>query len=177
MKKLACATLVALGAGIASMLLVTPLDAKGSGGGGGHGVSRGGSFRATLRPNIGPLARRGHPIARNIGPLAGRHLAMHRHHGHSGGHHHRRNNDYGFWGYGYSDYGYSDYGYSNYALSNYPYADQYVDDANDAPPPPPRIARPVIRTVENSKDVCAADNVKVAGSGGGETTVTILRCY
>src|SRR6185312_1917400 len=33
MKKLACATLVVLGAGIASMLLATPLDAKGSGGG------------------------------------------------------------------------------------------------------------------------------------------------
>ena len=167
MKKLACATLIALGAGIASMLLATPLDAKGSGGGVWHGVSR---------PNIGPLARRGHPIARNIGPLAGRHLAMHRHRHHGG--HHRRHNDYGYWDYGYSDYGYSDYGYSDYALGNYPYAaDQYADDASDAPPPPPRIAHPVIRTVENSKDVCAADNVKVAATGGGETTVTILRCY
>jgi len=174
MKILACATLVVLGAGIASMLLATPLDAKGSGGG--HGVSARGSFRATLRPNIGPLARRGHPIARNIGPLAGRHLAMHRHHGHHGGRHHHRN-DFGFWDYGYSDYGYSDYGYSDYALSNYLNTDQYVDDANDVPPLPPRIVRPVIRTVENSKDVCAADHVKVAASSGGETTVTILRCY
>jgi hypothetical protein len=164
MKKFACATLVALGAGIASMLLATPLDAKGSGGSGWHGVS--------ARPNIGPLARRGHPIARNIGPLAGRHLALLRHHhGHHGGRHHHRN-DFGFW-----DYGYSDYGYSDYALSNYPNTDQYVDDANDVPPLPPRIVRPVIRTVENSKDVCAADHVKVAATGGGETTVTILRCY
>ena len=175
MKKFACATLVALGAGIGSMLLATPLDAKGSGGGGGHGVSGRVSFHHGARLNIGPLARRGHPIPRNIGPLAGRHLAMH-HHRH-GGHHHHRRNDSGFWDYGYSDYGYSDYGYSDYALSNYPYADQHADDVNDAPPPPPRIVRPVIRTVENSKDVCAADNVKVAATGGGETTVTILRCY
>jgi len=171
MKKFACATLVALGAGIGSMLLATPLDAKGSGGG--HGVSGRVSFHHSARLNIGPHARRGHPIPRNIGPLAGRHLAMHRHHGHHAGRHHRRDNDFGFW-----DYGYSDYGYSDYALSNYPYtADQYADDVNDAPPPPPRIVRPVIRTVENSKDVCAADNVKVAATGGGETTVTILRCY
>jgi hypothetical protein len=169
MKKLACAALVALGAGIASMLLATPLDAKGSGGGGGHGVS--------ARLNIGPLARRGHPIARNIGPLAGRYLAMRHHHHHGGRHHHRRN-DFGFWDYGYSDYGYSDYGYSDYALGNYPYTgDQFSDDVSETPPPPPRIAHPVIRTVENSKDVCAADNVKVAATGGGETTVTILRCY
>lgn len=172
MKKIAYATLFVLSTGMASMLLATPLDAK-SGGGAGHGVSARGSFRPMLRPNIGPLARRGHPIPRNIGPLAGRHLSLH-HHRHHGRHHHRRHNGYAF-----GDYGYSDYGYSDYAYSAYPYtADQFADDVGDeAPPPPPRIAHPVIRTVENSKDVCPADRVKVPASGGGDTTVTILRCY
>jgi hypothetical protein len=170
MNKLAYATLFVLSAGVASMLLATPTDAKGSGGGhggAGHGISARGSFRPMLRPNIGPLARRGHPIPRNIGPLAGRHYAHHRHHHHGRHHHHRGGNDFAY-GYGYSDYAYSTYPYT---------ADQFDDVADEAPPPPPRIAHPVIRTVENSKDVCAADHVKVPASGGGDTSVTILRCY
>jgi hypothetical protein len=162
MKTFAYAALAVFAAWAGAALLSTPLDAKGS-----AGVSA----RASFRPNIGPLARRGHPVARNIGPLAGRYLARHFHP--HGGRHHRNGYGYGDWGYGYSDYGYSDYGYSSY-----PYGpDSYADDAADAPPPPPRIARPVIRTVENSKDVCPADAVKVPATGGGETTVTILRCY
>jgi hypothetical protein len=170
MRKLAYATLFVLSAGMASMLPATPLDAKGSGGGG-QGISARGSFRPMLRPNIGPLARRGHPVPRNIGPLAGRHLAAHHHHHRHGHRHHRRGDDLAFW-----DYGYSDYGYSDYAYSAYPYTGQFADDVAEEAPPP-RIAHPVIRTVENSKDVCASDRVKVPASGGGDTTVTILRCY
>lgn len=164
MRKFVCVALVVSGAGIAAMLLPTPLDAKGS-----AGMGRGGfSARAAFRPNIGPLARRGYPVARNIGPLAGRYLASRQR-----GHHY--NGRGGPW---YGDYGYGDYGYSDYG-----YGISYVDpaiqkDASDlyAPPPPPRIAKPVIRTVENSKDVCSSESVKVPATGGGETTVTILRC-
>ncbi len=153
------------------MLLVTPLDAKG---GGGTGVGRGGfsaraSFRSMPRPNIGPLARRGHPVARNIGPLAGRHLVSHY------GHRHRGRGRLGYAGYyGYGGYGYSDYDYTGYGYAPDYYADQAIQD--EAPPPPPRIAKPVIRTVENSKDVCKSESVKVPATGGGDTTVTILRC-
>jgi hypothetical protein len=165
MKKLAYATLLVLGTSAASMLLATPLDAKG---GAGTGFSAHASFRLAPRLNIGPLARRGHPIPRNIGPLAGRHFAAHHRH-HRDRHHRRQHQDFDFFDYGYVDYPYIDYPYA---------AGQIADDADDyAPPPPPRVAHPVIRTVENSKDVCASDKVTVPATGGGETTVTILRCY
>ncbi len=161
MKKLAYATLLVLGTSAASMLLATPLDAKS---GGGTAFS---SFRSASRLNIGPLARRGHPIPLNIGPLAGRHFAAHHHH--HGRHHRRHHQDFDFFDYGYVDYPYIDYPYT---------ADQVADDVDGySPPPPPRVAHPVIRTVENSKDVCASDKVTVPATGGGETTVTILRCY
>lgn len=164
MKKFAFAAMVI--GGMTAALFVTPLDAKSGGGGGGFSGHRGGGFRAVVRPNIGPLARRGHPIPRNIGPLAGRrHLAKHHRH-----HHHRGNGRYG---YGYSDYAYGDYP---------PYAaDRSVpQDVSDLyaplPPAPPYVAHPVIRTVANSKDVCSSEYAHVPATGGGETTVTILRC-
>lgn len=186
--KFACLALAVLGTG-ALVLASTPLDAKG-GGGGGHGGGasmRGGmaraSFRPAPRPNIGPLSQRGYPIARNIGPLSGRYLAS-RPYGHHGGHHRGPRwggPGYGHYGYGYlaygaygygeyglSDYGYSDYGYSAYGLP--------AEFADDIPRPAPHKVEPVIRTVENSKSVCASENVKVPGSNGGEATVTILRC-
>ena len=176
MNKFACAALAVLGTG-AFVLAATPLDAKGGGGHGGASMrgSARASFRPAPRPNIGPLSQRGYPIARNIGPLSGRYLAGRGHFGHGGYHHGRRHwggpwYDYGY--YGYSDYGFSDYGYSDYGYSAYglPVA---IED--DTPRPAQRIAEPVIRTVENSKNVCAAQDVKVPGSNG-ETTVTILRC-
>ena len=175
MNKFACAALAVLGTG-ALVLAATPLDAKG---GGGHGASMRGSLRASFRPaprpNIGPLSQRGYPIARNIGPLSGRYFASRGHFGH-GGHHHGGRRWGGPWydygNYGYSDYGFSDYGYSDYGYSEYglPVA---IEDGT--PRPAQRTAEPVIRTVENSKNVCASQDVKVPGSNG-ETTVTILRC-
>lgn len=178
MNKFACVALAVLGTG-AFVLASTPLDAKGGGGGHGGASMRGGvraTFRPAPRPNIGPLSQRGYPIARNIGPLSGRYLASRGHHGGHGRHHGQRRwggpwYDYGY--YGYSDYGYSDYGYSDYGYSTYGLPVAVIDEA---PRPEPRTAEPVIRTVENSKNVCASQDVKVPGSSGGETTVTILRC-
>jgi hypothetical protein len=162
-KKFAFAAMIA--GGLTAALFATPLDAKsGGGGGGGFSGHRGGGFRAVVRPNIGPLARRGHPIPRNIGPLAGRHLAQHHRH-----HHHRGNGGYG---YGYSDYAYGDY--APYAAA--PVVSQDVSDLYAPPPPQPLIAHPVIRTLANSKDVCSSEYAHVPASSGGETTVTILRC-
>jgi hypothetical protein len=162
-KKFAFAAIV-LG-GMSAALFATPLGAKGGGGGGGFSGHHGGVFRSAVRSNIGPLARRGHPVPRNIGPLAGRYFAQHRHR-------HRGNGDGYDNGYGYGDYAYGDY--PSYA------ADQTVpQDASDlyaAPPAPPYVAHPVIRTVANSTDVCSAQHVSVPATGGGETTVTILRC-
>ena len=159
MKKFVFAAMIA--GGLSAALFATPLDAKG--GGGGFSGHRGGGFRAIVRPNIGPLARRGHPIPRNIGPLAGRHLAQHHRH-----HHHRGNGG----GYDFGDYG---YGYSPLYT-----ADQIISqDVGDlyAPlPPVPYVAHPVIRTLANSKDVCSSEYAHVPASNGGETTVTILRC-
>jgi hypothetical protein len=153
--------------GMSAVLFATPLGAKGGGGGGGFSGHHGGVFRSAVRPNIGPLARRGYPVPRNIGPLAGRYLAQHHRH-------HRRGNGGGY------DYV---YGYSDYANGDYPpYAvDQTIpQDMSDLyaplPPAPPYVAHPVIRTVANSADVCSAQHVKVPATGGGETTVTILRC-
>lgn len=178
MNKFACAALAILGTG-ALVLAATPLDAKGGGGGHGGASMRGmarASFRPAPRPNIGPLSQRGYPVARNIGPLSGRYLASRGYYGH-GGHNHGQRRwggpwyDYGH--YGYSDYGFSDYGYSDYGYSDYgmPVMMQMPDEAR----PAARTAEPVIRTVENSKNVCASQDVKVPGSNG-ETTVTILRC-
>jgi hypothetical protein len=181
--KFAFVALAVLGTG-ALVLASTPLDAKGGGGGGhGGGASMRGmaraSFRPAPRPNIGPLSQRGYPIARNIGPLSGRYLAG-RHGVHHPGHGHRWGNRshygygylaygaYGYGDYGFSDYGYSDYGYSDYGLP--------AEIAADIPRPAPHKVEPVIRTVENSKSVCASENVKVPDSSGGEATVTILRC-
>jgi len=175
MKKLALAALVALGAGT---LLVTPLDAKGSGGGGGgHGFSGHASFRSMPRANIGPLARRGHPVARNIGPLAYRQAYYHRwHHGPRHGHHRRY--DYGYGEYGYGGYGYGDFAYGDYFYDDYPYDYAYAGPQTipDQGVPPPHIVTPAIRTVENSKDVCKSEAVKVPASSGGDATVTIIRC-
>ena len=146
MKKFAFAAIII--GGMSAALFATPLGAKGGGGGGFSGY-HGGVFRSAVRPNIGPLA--------------GRYLAQHHRH------HHRGNGG----GYGYSDYAYSDYP---------PYAaDQTVpQDVSDLyaplPPAPPYVAHPVIRTVANSTDVCSAQHVNVPATGGGETTVTILRC-
>lgn len=160
--------------GMSAALFATPLDAKGGGGGGGFSGHHGGGFRSAVRPNIGPLARRGYPIPRNIGPLAGRYLA------HQYRHHHRGNGG----GYGYGDYGYGGgYGYGDYGYGYSPSyaADQTIpQDVSDLyapfPPAPPYVAHPVVRTVANSKDVCSAQHVNVPATGGGETTVTILRC-
>lgn len=162
MKKFAFAAMIA--GGLTAVLFASPLDAKSGGGGGGFSGHRGGGFRAVVRPNIGPLARRGHPIPRNIGPLAGRHLAKHHRH-----HHHRGNGG----GYGFGDYA---SGYSQpYAAD--PSIPQDVSDLYaPLPPAPPYVAHPVIRTLANSKDVCSSEYAHVPATGGGETTVTILRC-
>lgn len=161
MKKFAFAAIIV--GGMSAALFATPLGAKGGGGGGGFSGHHGGGFRSAVRPNIGPLARRGHPIPHNIGPLAGRNLAQHHRH------YHRGNGG----GYGYGDYAY--YYSPPYA------ADQTIpQDVGDLyaplPPAPPYVAHPVIRTVANSKDVCSTQHVNVPATGGGETTVTILRC-
>jgi hypothetical protein len=166
MKKFAYAALTAICVGAAGLLLTTPLDAKGGGGGGhfgGHG------FHGRL--NIGPLATRGHPIARNIGPLAGRHFyASRHHHGHHG--HYRRGHggDLLFPG----DYGYSDYGYSDYAAPAV--APEDVSDLYAPLPPEPIVAHPVIRTVAESQQVCSSQFVTVPASSGGDTTIRIMRC-
>lgn len=187
--RFACVALAVLGTG-AFILASTPLDAKGGGGGGGHGGGGGGvsmrgmarpSFRPAPRPNIGPLSQRGYPIARNIGPLSGRYLAS-RPRGHHGGHHRGPRwrgpgyGHYGYGGYGYGDLAYGAYGYSDYGYSAYGLPDVADDDAPPTARPAPHKVEPVVRTVENSKSVCAAQDVKVPGSNGGEVTVTILRC-
>jgi hypothetical protein len=190
MNRFACVALAVLGTG-ALVLASTPLDAKGGGHGGGHGASMRGmaraSFRPAPRPNIGPLSQRGFPVARNIGPLSGRYLAS-RPYDHRGGWRGHRRGHHGFrWGghhplYGfgflaYGAYGYSEYGLSSYGDSDYGYSEYGlpVAVADDVSRPAPRKIEPAIRTVENSKSVCAAQDVKVPGSNG-ETTVTILRC-
>jgi hypothetical protein len=195
MNKFACVALAVLGTG-ALVLASTPLDAKGGGGGrgGGHGASMRGMarppFRPAPRPNIGPLSQRGFPIARNIGPLSGRYLASRshggdhggRHHGHRHGHHHGHHHGLRWAGYGfgyltYGAYGYSEYGLSDYGDSDYGYNAYGLPtaDADGVSRPASRNIEPAIRTVENSKSVCGAQDVKVPGSSG-ETTVTILRC-
>jgi hypothetical protein len=181
MNRFACVALAVLGTG-ALVLASTPLDAKGGGGGGGvsmRGMARA-SFRPAPRPNIGPLSQRGYPVARNIGPLSGRYLASRHgghHHGHGHGHgHYGPHYGYGYLAYGaygYSDYGLSDYGYSDYGYSAYGLPSEVADEVLR---PAPHKVEPVIRTVENSKNVCASESVKVPGSNGGEATVTILRC-
>jgi hypothetical protein len=159
MKKFAYAALTAICVGTAGLLLTTPLDAKG-GGSGGHSGFHG-------RLNIGPLSTRSHPIARNIGPLAGRHLhASRRHHGHHG--HHGR-------GHGGDLLLPGDYGYSEYAVQTVA-PDEDVSDLYAPLPPAPIVAHPVIRTVAESQQVCPSQFVTVPASGGGDTTIRIMRC-
>ena len=193
MNRFACVALAVLGTG-ALVLASTPLDAKGGGGrGGGHGASMRGmarpAFRPAPRPNIGPLSQRGFPVARNIGPLSGRYLASRphgdhggRHHGHRRGHHRDHGPRWGGPGFGfgylaYGAYGYSEYGLSGYGVSDYGYSGygRPIADTGDVSRPAPHKVEPAIRTVENSKSVCATQDVKVPGSSG-EATVTILRC-
>lgn len=161
MKRFAYAALVAVCVGVAGLLLTTPSGAKSGGGSGGH---FGGHFGFHGRANIGPLATRGHPVARNIGPLAGRHRqAFHHRHGHHGRH-----------GRGGNILLPGDYGYSVYAVETA----APVEDVSDlyAPPPAPLIAHPVIRTLAESRNVCSSQDVKVPATGGGDMTVKIIRC-
>lgn len=165
-------------AGTAVLIFAAPDGAYAGGSfGGSHGArgashgfhGRAGGMRHGARLNIGPLATRRQVIPRNIGPLAGRQFSRS---------HHRRHHHRGH-GHGY-DYAYSyGYGYGD-AVTAEPLILQMVNDdpANlaDALPEQQRIAHPVVRTLANSQQVCNSEHVNVPSSGGGQKTVTIIRC-
>jgi hypothetical protein len=177
MKKFAYAAIAALCVGASTMLITTPLDAKGGGGGGGHSaggrgvhVSRG-YARNYARLNIGPLARPAKTTVHNIGPLSGRYayLASKQYGHHNHGHRNNQNNywDYGSWGYWGGGYD------SSYTP---PIVIQTSDTASMYDSYAAPSAQPVIRKVAETSGGCSTQEVKVPASGGGETTINVIRC-